>query len=173
MIWVSALNGRDWGHVSFDLLPAGPGPTLDFVAVDAPKPATIPEYFVRYAPCCSGDPIIMKEGQTISYKLVRHDTPSDELTARATYTFFFAAVFLTMLALQSLPAGHDYVSFRNFHIDVQHGTISAPGSIGGHNWDRVIVCARYGDLVGWKSIVITLVEDDGREGHLHVHPEER
>jgi len=173
VIWVSALNGRDWGHVSFDLLPAGPGPTLDFVAVDAPKPATIPEYFVRYAPCCSGDPIIMKEGQTISYKLVRHDTPSDELTARATYTFFFAAVFLTMLALQSLPAGHDYVSFRNFHIDVQHGTISAPGSIGGHNWDRVIVCARYGDLVGWKSIVITLVEDDGREGHLHVHPEER
>jgi hypothetical protein len=26
--------------------------------------------------------------------------------------------------------------------------------------------------VGWKYIVITHVEEDGREGHLRLHPEE-
>src|SRR5581483_2440158 len=43
-VWASADNGPDHGHLSLNLLPGGPGPTLDFVA-DVPKPATIPDYF--------------------------------------------------------------------------------------------------------------------------------
>lgn len=171
-IWVSAASGRDHGHMSFDLLPAGPGPTLEFVA-DVPKPATIQDYFVRYAPCCSGDPIVLTEGQTIHYKLVRRGAPADDLTTKAIYTFFFGSGVPNDARPSIITGGHDYVSFRTFHLDSQQGTISAPASIGRDNWDRVILFARYGDMVGWKSIAITHVEEDGREGHLRLHPEER
>jgi len=171
-IWVTAVNGRDWGHVSFDLLQAGPGPALDFIPAEVPKPVTIPDYFIRYAPCCSGDPIIMKEGQTISYKLVRHGPPWDDLTNRAIYTLFFGSGVPDDAHPSVATGGHDYVNSRTFQLDAQHGTISAPGSIGGDNRDRIVVFARYGDLVGWKYIVITHVEEDGREGHLRLHPEE-
>ena len=172
-IWLSAKNGRDSGHMSFDLLQAGPGPGLDFVAADVAKLATTPDYFVRFAPCCSGDPIVMKEGQTIRYRLVRHGTPSDDLTASAIYTVFFGSGVPNDASPSVITGGHDTVSFRNFHVDAQHGTVSAPASIGGNNWNRVVVFARHGDLVGWKYIVITHVEEDGREGHLRLHPEER
>ena len=67
----------------------------------------------------------------------------------------------------------DYVSSRNFHVDSQHGTISAPPSIGRENRDSAVVFARYGNLVGWKYIVITHREEDGRDGHLRLHPEDR
>jgi hypothetical protein len=172
-IWVSAENGRDTGHISFDLLLAGPGPTLDFVAADISKPATIPDYFVRYAPCCSGDPIVMTEGQTINYKLVRHGTPSDDLTTKGIYTVFFGSGVPNDARPSVITGGHDYVSSRNFHVDSQYGTISAPPSIGRDNRDSAVVFARYGNLVGWKYIVITHGEEDGRDGHLRLHPEDR
>jgi hypothetical protein len=172
-IWISADNDRDTGHISLNLLPGGPGPMLDFVAADVPKPAAIPDYFVRYAPCCSGDPIVMTEGQTIRYKVVRHVAPFDDVTAKAVYTVFFGSGVPNDIRPSVITGGHDYVTSRNFHIDAQHGTISAPASIGRDNRDSVVIFARNGNLVGWKYIVITHVEEDGREGHLRLHPEER
>ncbi len=172
-VWVSAENDGDRGYISFDLLQTGTGPALDFAAADVPKPATIPDYFLRSAPCCSGDPMIMKEGQTIGYKLVRHGVPSDDVTAAAAYTVFFGSGVPNDVRPSVITGGRDYVSFRNFHLDGQKGTISAPASIGRGNWDSVVVFARFGDLVGWKYIVITHAEEEGREGHLRVHGDER
>lgn len=115
----------------------------------------------------------MTEGQTINYKLVRHNTPSDDLTTKATYTIFFGSGVPNGVRPSITTGGHDCVTFRNFHVDAQHGTISAPVSIGRNNRDRVVVFARDGNLVGWKYLVITHVEEDGREGHMRLHPEEQ
>lgn len=170
-ISVAAQNGRDVGHARFDLLPVGPGPSLDFVT-DVPRPATIPDNFLRYAPCCSGDPIIIAEGKTIQYKLLRHGTPAEDLTSKATYTVFFGSGVPNDTRPSVITGGRDYVSFQTFHVDSQHGTIITPPSIGQYNQARIVVFARYGQLVGWKQIVITHVEEDGREGHLRAHPQE-
>ncbi len=51
-IWVSAVKDRDSGHISFDLLEKGPGPTLDFLVPEISRPAAIPDDYVRFAPCC-------------------------------------------------------------------------------------------------------------------------
>jgi hypothetical protein len=171
-IWVSAYSGRDRGHMSFDLSSTGPGATLDFVVDEVPKPGALKDYSLRDAPCC-GDSIVMTEGQTIHYKLVRRGAPADDFTTKAIYTSFFGSGVPNDARPSVITGGHDYVTFRNFHVDSQQGAINAPPSIGRDNRDDVMLFARYGNLVGWKDIVITHVEGDGREGHLRLHPEDR
>jgi hypothetical protein len=94
-------------------------PTLDIVA-EKPTAVPFPDFMTRYAPCCSGDPILIKEGETAHYRVIRHEAPHDDLTTKTAYSLF-----------------------------------------------------RYGSLVGWKYIIVKHVEEDGREGHLRLHPEER
>jgi len=172
VIWVSADNGRGTGHASFTLLPAGPGPTLDFIPIDAPKRAPLPDVLLRYSPCCAGDPIVMAEGETVHFKLARRGVPSDEVTAKARYTLFFGSGIPNDARPSVVTGGRDYVTSKTFHFDGSTGTITAPVSIGRLNRYRVVIFARLGGLVGWKYIVIIHAEPDGREGHLRLHPNE-
>lgn len=172
-IWIWADNGKDDGHTRFTLLPGGPGPALDFIAPDIPKSTPLPDYFTRYSPCCSGDPIVMTEGQTINFKVVRRAASSDEVTSKAIYTIFFGSGIPNDTHPFAVTGGPDYITSKTFHLDASRGTIAAPPSIGRYNRYRVVIFARFGDLVGWKYVIITHAEPDGREGHLRLHPHEQ
>lgn len=172
IIWVSADNGHKTGHISFTLLPSGPGPALEFVAQDA-MPKRLPDSLTRYSPCCSGDPLVMNEGQTIHFRLLRLNAPSDDVTAKAKYTIFFGSGIPNDAHPSVVTGGHDYVTSSTFHLDASSGTITAPPSIGRYNRDRIVIFARLGDMVGWKYIIIVHAEPDGRDEHVRLHPNEQ
>lgn len=169
-IWIYANNGNDDGHTSFTLLPSGAEPALEFVTPDIPKSTPLPDYFTRYSPCCSGDPLVMTEGQTVNFKLARRTASSDNVTSKATYTIFFGSGVPNDARPSVVTGGPDYITSRTFHLDASRGIITAPPSIGRYNRYRVVIFARLGDLVGWKYVIITHAEPDGREGHLRLHP---
>jgi hypothetical protein len=145
---------------------------LEFIA-EKPPSTPPPDYMTRYAPCCAGDPILMKEGETVRYRVVGGQLPHEDLTAKATYTLFFGSGVPNDTRPSVTTGGHDYVTYQTFHVDPEHGTFSAPPSIGRDNRDHLVVFARYGALVGWKYLIITHTEADGREGHLRLHAEDR
>jgi hypothetical protein len=90
--WVQASNGAAYGHLSFDLKPDGPGPTLELVPASSALPA-LPENAQNiFVPCCSV-PLALQEGQTRRF-MIRARPSGRDLTSTATgtrYTLFFGS----------------------------------------------------------------------------------
>lgn len=160
--WILATNGNDHGHIAFDLQPFGPGPALEIVteAARQNQPSQL---------CCGVPLVVLREGEQLKYKVIRHAAPHEDLTLSSTYTLFFGSGLPNDAQPSVVTGGPDYVSSRNVRLDREHGTITAPPSIGRLNWGTIIVFVRQGGLVGWKEISITHIEGS-REQHLQFHP---
>jgi hypothetical protein len=118
--------------------------------------------------CCGGAVAVLKEGAQLKYKVIRHAAPHEDLTASSAYTLFFGSGIPNDPHPSVVTGGPDYVSAKNVRLDREHGTITAPISIGKLNWGRVIVFVRHGNLAGSKAIAIHHIEGS-REQHLRLH----
>jgi len=155
-VQVTATNGKSHGHLSFDLRPEGPGPTLDLITTTADLPP-VPENVQQspFVPCCS-TLLVLKEGQQMRFKIQARGS-GRELTASATgtrYTLFFGSGVPDDPRPSIVTGGPDAVSARTFLLDDKQGVITAPDSIARLNHARVIVFFRNGPLVGWREIVV-------------------
>jgi hypothetical protein len=166
--WIGATNGKDHGHLAFDLQSVGPGTTLDIVT----EAATHQNGEQTSQLCCNGAFAVLMEGTQLKYKVIRHAAPHEDLTASSAYTLFFGSGVPNDPHPSVVTGGPDYVSAKNVRLDRQHATITAPISIGRLNWGTVILFVRHGNLAGWKEIAIKHVEGS-REQHLRLHPNDR
>lgn len=159
--WIGALSGQSYGHLQFDLLPDGPGPTLD-VAIDSPQP--LPKSAQSpWKPCCS-EPVGLVEGHQLQFRIRERSSGHDltSLTTGTKYTLFFGSG-VPNDGQPSIIAGGGYdVSARNVRLDADKGTLTAPESIGKLNRAEVTVFVRNGELVGWREVDI--IHADGRPG---------
>ena len=82
--WILATNGNDHGHIAFDLQPFGPGPALEIVteAARQNQPSQL---------CCGVPLVVLREGEQLKYKVIRHAAPHEDLTLSSTYTLFFGS----------------------------------------------------------------------------------
>jgi hypothetical protein len=145
--WISAWNGQDHGHLSFDLRREGPGPTLELVSsTDSQSP---------FVPCCS-TPLALKEGQQMRFRIRARGSGRDLTTSEAgtRYTLFVGSGVPNDPRPSIITGGSDAVSARTVLLDDEQGTITAPASIARMNRARVIVLFRHGELVGWQEIVV-------------------
>jgi len=151
--WITASSGKSDGHLSFELLPDGPGPTLEFVAESTePVPADAQSQWI---PCCS-EPLALTEGHQLKFA-VRERSSGRDLTSAATgtrYTLFYGSGVPNDPQPSIVTGSVDGVSAKNFRLDSDKGIATAPESIGRWNRARVIVFVRNGELVGWREIVI-------------------
>jgi hypothetical protein len=153
--WISATNGKNHGHLSFDLSREGPGPTLDFITVPTDLPPLPDNARSPFVPCCA-TPLALKEGQQMRFKVQARASGRD-LTASETgarYTLFFGSGEPNDQRPSIITGGSDAVSATSFLLDAKQGAITAPDSIARLNRARVIVFFRNGDLVGWREIVV-------------------
>jgi len=145
--WISATNGTSHGHLSFDLRPDGPGPTLDLISTTADVPPV---------PHKGQSSLALREGQQLRFT-VQSRASRRELTSSATgtrYTLFFGSGLPNDPHPSRITGGPDAVTARTFILDDKQGVITAPDSIGRLNRARVIVFFRNGPLVGWREIVV-------------------
>lgn len=153
--WISATNGKRHGHLSFDLGPDGPGPTLEFITAPTDLPPLPDNAQSPFVPCCS-TPLALKEGQQMRFKVQARASGRD-LSSSATgtrYTLFFGSGEPNDQRPSIITGGSDAVSAKSFLLDEKQGVITAPDSIARQNFARVIVFFRNGDLVGWREIVV-------------------
>jgi hypothetical protein len=166
--WITADNGSDHGHLSFDLQQSGPGPSLELIT-EPTQTISHPGQGDQFIACCTSGLVVLKEGEQMKYRIVRRAGPHEDVTASSTYVLFFGSGVPNDPHPSVITGSPDYVSSRNVRVDKEHGTITAPASIGRSNRQSVIVFVRHGDLVGWREIAITHVEGS-REEHLKLHP---
>jgi len=153
--WVSATNGQRHGHLSFELSPLGPGPTLDFMVESTDLPLVPDNARSPFVPCCS-PPLALREGQQMRFK-VRDRASGRELTsstAGTRYTLFFGSGVPNDMHPSIVTGGPDTLSARSFLLNDEEGVITAPSSLGRLNYGRVIVFFRNRDRVGWRPVVV-------------------
>ena len=153
--WISATNGKSHGHLSFDLRPEGPGPTLDITIAPTGLPALSDDARSAGTACCS-TPVPVRESQQLRFKVQARGSGQD-LTRSATgtrYTLFVGSGRPNDEQPSTVTGGPDAVSARSFRIEDEQGTMTAPASLARLHHARVIVFARNRDLVGWREIVI-------------------
>jgi hypothetical protein len=153
--WASATNGKKHGHLSFELIREGPGPTLDFIPASPDLPSLPDRAQSPFVPCCS-PPLALREGQPMRFRIQARGAGRD-LTSPATgtrYTLFVGSGRPNDPRPSIITGGSDAVSARSFLLDAKQGMITAPDSIARLNHARVIVFFRNGDLVGWQEIVV-------------------
>jgi hypothetical protein len=150
---ITAWNGKSRGTIEFDLIPNGPGPSLELIANSQNEfPADVPK---KLAPCCS-EPLVLKEGQQVNFT-VRERASARDLTsteAGTQYTVFFGSGVPNDPNPSVIVGGTDAASAQSFHLDGRTGTITAPASIKNYNRANVIVFFRNGNRVGWRDIII-------------------
>jgi hypothetical protein len=151
--WITVSSGKRVGRLTLELLPDGPGPTLEVVAestellpVDARS---------QWTPCCS-EPLALTEGHQLKFA-VREPSSGRDLTSAATgtiYTLFYGSGVPNDPQPSIVTGSVDGASAKNFRLDSERGIVTAPESIGRWNRARVIVFVRNRELVGWREIVI-------------------
>jgi len=153
--WVSASNGAAYGHLSIDLRPDGPGPTLELVPVSRDLPVLPDDARSIFVPCCSA-PLALREGQRMRFTIQARASGRD-LTSSASgtrYTLFFGSGEPNDPHPEVVTGGPAVLSATTFRLDAREGTMTAPASIGRLNRGRVIVFFRNETLVGWREVVI-------------------
>lgn len=151
--WIAASTGKSNGHESFELLPDGPGPTLE-VAIDSADTVAA-DARSQWVPCCS-ESVALTEGHQLKFA-IRESSSGRDLTSPATgttYTLFYGSGVPNDPQPSIVTGSIDGVSAVNFRLDSKNGTMTAPVSIGRWNRARVIVFVRNRELVGWREIVI-------------------
>ena len=153
--WVSARNGTAYGHLSVDLTPNGPGPTLELVPASSDLPALPDNARSIFVPCCSA-PLALHEGQTMRFAIRTRGAGRDLTSTGAgtRYTLFFGSGEPNDPRPEIVTGGPALVSATTFRLDGSGGTMTAPASIGRLNHARVIVFFRNEVLVGWREIVV-------------------
>jgi len=82
--WVVATNGASHGHLSFDLSPQGPGPTLELVPASSDLPPLPDNARTPFTPCCT-TPLALREGHQLRFTIHARMSGHD-LTSSATGT---------------------------------------------------------------------------------------
>jgi len=151
--WISASIGKSNGHMTFELLPDGPGPSLEVTVNSAESmPADARS---QWAPCCS-EPVALTEGHELKFAIRERSSGRDltSSTTGTTYTLFYGSGVPNDPQPSIITGSVGGVSAKNFRFDSDQGTMTAPASIGHWNRARVIVFVRNRELVGWREIVI-------------------
>jgi hypothetical protein len=115
----------------------------------------------QWIPCCS-EPVALTEGHKLKFA-IRERLSGRDLTSSATgttYTLFYGSGVPNDPQPSIVTGSVGGVSAKNFRLDSDQGTATAPASIGHWNRARIILFVRNRELVGWREIVI--IHPEGR-----------